>query len=356
MAEDIVGAAAIDAGGYVYKLRFPNGKAYIGITSRSPADRFAEHVAYARSGRTPSALHLAIRKYGAENIRVESLSRADCWERLQEMEIAAIAEHRTRPPHGYNLTRGGDGVVGFDDVTRAKMGAKNKGRTHDAATREKIRIANIGRKHDEMARAKISMARKGIEFSAEHRANLRAALSAYQSEKRGGAPAPEKKKSTRTPEEIERMRRESLRLGSSPGARAKVAAALKGKPRPPEVMAKVAATRRANTLKRKEAGEKCAQSAWTGRKHTPEAIEKMSASQLARVRTDEEKAAQAAAMRRPEVRAKLAAAATGRKQSAETIAKRVAKTTGQKRSAETIERLRQTQLSHHRKRRAALTE
>lgn len=331
--------------GCLYKIAFPNGKAYIGITGRTAEERFAEHVAYSKNGKKKAAVHLALAKYGAQNVILETLAIESDWTRLQQMEVEAIGKYGTRPPHGYNLTRGGDGVVGFDEVTRAKMGAKNKGRTHDAETRERIRLASTGRRHDEQARAKISAGRKGIKFSDEHRANLRDAHLAYFAAKRGGTARPPVKKTQRTSEEIAAKRAACLALGNGPEARAKVGDALRGRKRPPEVMAKAAATRRANRLKLIEAeGHVSGPAFWSGRKHSEDSIERMRASQRARERTPEEKAAQAEAMRRPEVRAKLAAAASGRKQSPETIAKRVAKTKGQKRSPETRERMRLAQL------------
>lgn len=175
--------------GCLYRLTFPNGKAYIGITGRTAATRFAEHVTYSRVGKNKGAVHLAIVKYGAANVIVETLAEESNWTRLQELEVQAVAAHNTRPPHGYNLTRGGDGVVGFDENTRAKMGAANIGRHASNETRAKLSVAGKGRKRSETTRAKMrkpksdahrsnmSAAQKGHAVSAEARAKMSVAHS-----------------------------------------------------------------------------------------------------------------------------------------------------------------------------------
>lgn len=170
--------APVNKLGFLYKLTFPNGKAYIGITNRTVEQRFAEHVIFSKSGKSGCAVHHAIHKFGADSVVVETLASAE-WEMLKILEVAAIADQNTRPPCGYNLTRGGDGVAGFDDVTRAKMGAANIGRTPTQETRAKLSAIGKGRKASLQARKNISSGRMGLVFNALHRENLSAARKLY---------------------------------------------------------------------------------------------------------------------------------------------------------------------------------
>lgn len=202
MADGILGL------GHLYRLTFPNGKVYIGITVRTVMARLRAHVRYAIAGKNLCPVHRALLKFGVDAVVVETLSTAPRAE-LPALEIAAIAQHNCRVPAGYNVSPGGEG-------------------------------------------------KPGVPKSEEHKAKMRAT--------------------------------------------------------------------------------------WLGRKHSPEALALMSKVQQARVKTPEEKAAKAAAMRRPEVRAKLAEAAKGVRQSEETVAKRVAKLVGRKATEETREKMRLAQL------------
>ena len=157
--------------GFLYRLTFPNGKSYIGITKRTVKQRFVEHVNFAKSGKSGSAVHYAINKFGSDEVIVETLASAE-WASLKLLEVEAIAEQNTRPPFGYNLTKGGDGVAGFDEVTRAKMGAANVGRKPSQETRDKISASGKGRKASDQARKNISIGRTGLVFNTSHRENL----------------------------------------------------------------------------------------------------------------------------------------------------------------------------------------
>jgi hypothetical protein len=96
--------------GVIYKLTFPNGKAYVGFTKKTLEHRFAQHIKNAELNRNKSPyVENAIRKHGVTNIISEVLMECEYdWE-LPNWEIAFIAEHNTVCPNGYNLTKGGDG-------------------------------------------------------------------------------------------------------------------------------------------------------------------------------------------------------------------------------------------------------
>lgn len=180
--------------GVLYALHFPSGKIYIGITRETAEARFARHVKKANAGQ-PQAVCGAIRKYGRSSVRVETLAIAE-WGYLQDLERRAIQVFKTQAPDGYNLTQGGEGVLGVvcRPETRAKISAANKGRqlTQEqrlkvsealrrrdpptAETRAKISVANKGRTMPPEVRAKCGLANVGRVISPEEKAKQRATV------------------------------------------------------------------------------------------------------------------------------------------------------------------------------------
>lgn len=111
----------------LYRLSFPNGKAYIGI-STNPSKRLRLHKKYAADG-SKFAVHKAIRRFGFQNVRQEILL-IGATPFILEMEACAIAEMRMRDATiGYNMAAGG-GANPMDDPD----------------VRQKVRLAQIGRK------------------------------------------------------------------------------------------------------------------------------------------------------------------------------------------------------------------
>lgn len=94
----------------LYKLSFPNGKNYIGITSRTAIHRFKEHC---KSSLRPTAIRHAIQKHGIENVKLSVLAETEDWELLCLSEQEAIEKYNSKYPNGYNLTDGGEGVFGY---------------------------------------------------------------------------------------------------------------------------------------------------------------------------------------------------------------------------------------------------
>lgn len=90
----------------IYKIIFPNGKLYIGYTSRTLRKRFSEHMTRASKLGTP--LYHAIRKYKEENIQIELIESYDNKEEALQAEIQFIKENKTTDINfGYNLHEGG---------------------------------------------------------------------------------------------------------------------------------------------------------------------------------------------------------------------------------------------------------
>ena len=90
----------------VYRLLFPNGKAYIGQTSSLPIIRFKQH-ATANSG---SVVGRAIQKYGKDAVKIETLTVTGAHE-IDDAERIFIAAYDTlaQTRGGYNIAAGGRG-------------------------------------------------------------------------------------------------------------------------------------------------------------------------------------------------------------------------------------------------------
>lgn len=151
-----------------------NGKMYVGITSRTVAERWLEHKQEASRG-GKRALLSAIRKYGAENFDICEVGSADDWQSLCHHERLMIEGLRTLAPHGYNLTSGGDGVLNLPQEIRDRVAASNRGRKQSDEAKRKIGAASKGHVLSPEARAKISLKHMGKTLSPEHRAKLSAA-------------------------------------------------------------------------------------------------------------------------------------------------------------------------------------
>lgn len=97
--------------GYIYKILFPNGKSYIGLTTTSLEQRRKEHATSAKSGDT-RCLYNALRKYGmADTLELIKIDTSDTLDELRKKEIEYIVEYNSYggDGYGYNMTRGGEG-------------------------------------------------------------------------------------------------------------------------------------------------------------------------------------------------------------------------------------------------------
>lgn len=106
----------------VYEHKFPNGKSYIGITSKAPNARWAKGKGYSESHQ--EVMYKAIQKYGWENISHFILYEDLSLEEAQRKEIELIKEKRTyiHAPlsRGYNMTLGGEGCLGHKSSRKVK--------------------------------------------------------------------------------------------------------------------------------------------------------------------------------------------------------------------------------------------
>jgi hypothetical protein len=102
--------------GCLYRLTSPSGKSYIGITMKTFDERLLVHVLASRNKiHSHKALYRSIKKYGIDAFDKKELVRANDWDYLCDLERKSIAAFNTKGPDGYNMTDGGDGVVGMSE-------------------------------------------------------------------------------------------------------------------------------------------------------------------------------------------------------------------------------------------------
>ena len=155
----------------VYKHTVPNGKVYIGVTGRSPEERFHGGDGY-RNNKHFSA---AIKKYGWKNIQHEILISGLDRESAMKLEKQYIAEcHSSDPEYGYNLTLGGESGAKQTDAVKKAISEKLKVYYSAPEHKEEASKRATGHKHSEETKKKMSDAHHNI--SDETRTKLRLAM------------------------------------------------------------------------------------------------------------------------------------------------------------------------------------
>lgn len=97
---------------YVYRItNLINGKAYIGITNDYHR-RWNEHRSYHNPNRVISR---AIAKYGKDNFKFELLYSDLSIEESETKEIELIQKYNTLAPKGYNISKGGNLMIGCNN-------------------------------------------------------------------------------------------------------------------------------------------------------------------------------------------------------------------------------------------------
>lgn len=135
----------------VYKITNKlNNKHYIGITSKGISARIKEHI-YTAERDPVFPIHRALNKYGKDNFTFELLDfSCNSWEELTEKEKYYINLYKSNDREfGYNLTEGGDGIVGYKHTEEAKikMSIASSGREVTEATR--LKLSEAGKKRTE---------------------------------------------------------------------------------------------------------------------------------------------------------------------------------------------------------------
>lgn len=112
---------------YLYKLTFSSGKCYIGQTVRKMISRITQHRQSVRTG-SMLPVHCAWRIYGEPFVEV--IGEFETSDQLHAAEIAAIKNHNTLSPFGYNLGAGGETAPSKNSEVAKKISVKAKGRKH----------------------------------------------------------------------------------------------------------------------------------------------------------------------------------------------------------------------------------
>jgi hypothetical protein len=144
----------------VYKVTFPNNKAYIGITSRTLKKRKIEH--YSKSKRFKFYFYNALNKYKGKE-KWETIYTTSKYENLLEKEKHFINKFRTfDKKFGYNLTLGGEGTLGriTSAKTRKLLSKIGKGRIVSKETREKLSKIKKGIKFGKDFGTKVALGHK----------------------------------------------------------------------------------------------------------------------------------------------------------------------------------------------------
>lgn len=136
----------------------PNGKKYIGITSMPVEKRWRNGNGYQNNKHFTSAIN----KYGWDNIKHEIWRDHLTEDEAKRLEIQYISMFKTNNrKYGYNVTEGGEGVLGyrFSEESKKKLSEKHK-----------------GHKFSEEHNRKISEALKGVPKSEEHKLKQRMSM------------------------------------------------------------------------------------------------------------------------------------------------------------------------------------
>ena len=148
----------------VYCHTTPNGKKYIGITSKPPKKRWLNGRGYQGNRHFMGA----IRKYGWENIKHEVLISGLSESEAKNEEKRLIALYDTTDQNkGYNLTHGGDGANTMTEAQKRRLSEINKEMYRNG------RIPTMLGKHFSVeSRRKMSEAASRRRLSEEHKRHI----------------------------------------------------------------------------------------------------------------------------------------------------------------------------------------
>lgn len=173
----------------VYKHISPEGKTYVGMTSKPVEQRWGFNGnQYSRNKR----LFADIKKFGWENFSHLIVATNLTKEEAEALEEKTIKDcDSTNPNKGYNIA----------------YGSTSRGLKASQETKDKQSIAKLGKPHvwTKEAKRKLSESKKGVVFTEEHKRKL--------SESHKGKKYPYAKRNL---SDTERKRRRTARLGISP--------------------------------------------------------------------------------------------------------------------------------------------
>ena len=164
----------------LYLLTFSNGKSYVGVTKR-PNVRFRAHKKNAEMGK-PFALSQAWRKHGEPVMTI--IGKVTNYETAFAMEIALIERLNTKAPGGYNMTNGGDSLVGVirGEAWRAKISESNRRRAQLPEVRAAASKATAARWSDPAYRERVNSAREAKQAELRNNPEWKAKAAAKRAE------------------------------------------------------------------------------------------------------------------------------------------------------------------------------
>lgn len=156
---------------YLYRLTFPNGKVYIGVTT-NPKKRFSRHYYNARTHRGNSyRLYNAIRKYGWELVNKDILMAGDSTLIFSEEKRFIFWYKSQSKDYGYNLAPGGVTPMLLGMKHRPESILKMKGRPSPAYWKGKTLSSEHKQRLSE-ARKRRPSPSKGCKWSDESRSKI----------------------------------------------------------------------------------------------------------------------------------------------------------------------------------------
>lgn len=129
----------------IYRIKFKNGKSYIGQTSNTLEWRKNFHFCHARLYKK-TKIQRALNKYNSDEIEWEILEDGiDCENELNKLEKEYIVKFDSLK-NGYNLTEGGEGTRGYkwSEESKKRLSNSKKGITHSDETRRKMSESKKG--------------------------------------------------------------------------------------------------------------------------------------------------------------------------------------------------------------------
>lgn len=155
----------------IYKItNTKNGKVYIGQTTRTLRLRWEQHIRSAKNGGM-SKFYKAIRKYGPESFKVETLCTAYSKEELNDLEIYFIHKYNSIKK-GYNMIDARyTNVMDFPDVKEkhdTKMRSEEVRQKLSNTMKQKIADGKFFNEHHRAELSKKAMGNKNGENNPSH--------------------------------------------------------------------------------------------------------------------------------------------------------------------------------------------
>lgn len=155
----------------VYKLTSPNGKIYIGITSKKPEYRWNGGKGYWQN----KHLYSAILKYGWMNFKREILASGLTKKAACALEIELVKMHKSNnPKYGYNNSVGGEAPAAGRKATKEeieKRVSKIKGKPMSERGRKNISDAKSGKPNGRTGKTGKESGNSGVVYQIECESN-----------------------------------------------------------------------------------------------------------------------------------------------------------------------------------------